>query len=487
MNDRASQHLLDDLEPKPLWSHFLALSRIPRASRAEAAAARWVAEQGRAAGCEVEMDAAGNVLLRKRATPGKEGRPGVVLQGHVDMVCEKNEGTPHDFAKDPIAVVRDGDLLRARGTTLGADNGVGVAAALAVLTTPGIRHGPLEVLVTVDEETGLTGANALRPGWLRGKYLLNLDSEEEGELTIGCAGGLDTVATRRVALEPAPAGSASLRVKVLGLRGGHSGSDIGAGRGNAIRVLGQVLAELSARHGVRLAAVRAGNKRNAIAREASALVAVEAARIPALRADVARLEGEWRAALGALDPGLALAVEPADAASVLAERDAAAVVGLLLAGPHGVEAMSPAIPGLVQTSTNLGIVETRDGEVVVAFLTRSAIDASKRALAARIAATCALAGFETRTEGSYPGWKPEPGSSLVRLVDRVHAEVLGRPMVVKAIHAGLECGLIGEKYPGLEMASIGPDIRDAHTPDEHVSVPSVERFWRHLVAVLEAV
>ena len=197
MNDRASQHLLDDLEPKPLWSHFLALSRIPRASRAEAAAARWVAEQGRAAGCEVETDAAGNVLLRKRATPGKEGRPGVVLQGHVDMVCEKNEGAPHDFAKDPIAIVRDGDLLRARGTTLGADNGVGVAAALAVLTTPGIRHGPLEVLVTVDEETGLTGANALRPGWLRGKYLLNLDSEEEGELTIGCAGGLDTVATRR--------------------------------------------------------------------------------------------------------------------------------------------------------------------------------------------------------------------------------------------------------------------------------------------------
>jgi dipeptidase D len=487
VNDRAAQDLLADLEPKPLWSHFLALSRIPRASRAEAAAARWVAEQGRAVGCEVETDAAGNVLLRKRATPGKEGRPGVVLQGHVDMVCEKNEGTPHDFAKDPIAVVRDGDLLRARGTTLGADNGVGVAAALAVLTTPGIRHGPLEVLVTVDEETGLTGANALRSGWLRGKYLLNLDSEEEGELTIGCAGGLDTVAIRRIAREPAPAGSAPLRVKVLGLKGGHSGSDIGAGRGNAIRVLGQVLAELVARHGVRLAAVRAGNKRNAIPREASALVAVEAARVPALRADVARLEGEWRAALGAFDPGLALAVEPADAAPVLPERDAAPVIGLLLAGPHGVEAMSPAIPGLVQTSTNLGIVETRDGEVVVTFLTRSAIEASKRALAARVAATSALAGFETRDEGSYPGWKPEPGSSLVRLVDRVHAEVLGRPMVVKAIHAGLECGLIGEKYPGLEMASIGPDIRDAHTPDENVSVPSVQRFWSHLVAILDAI
>ena len=484
MNDDA---LLNDLEPKPLWRHFLALSRIPRASKAEGAAARWVAEQGRAAGCEVETDAAGNVLLRKRAAPGREGRPGVVLQGHVDMVCEKNEGTPHDFAKDPIVVVRDGDLLRARGTTLGADNGVGVAAALAVVTETGVRHGPLEVLVTVDEETGLTGANALRPGWLRGKYLLNLDSEEEGELTIGCAGGVDTVATRRVALEPAPAGSAALRVKVLGLKGGHSGSDIGAGRGNAIRVLAQVLAELASRHGVRLAGVRGGNKRNAIAREASAVVAVEASRAAAVREDVARLEGEWRAALGAFDPGLALAVEPSDAAPVLAPGDAAAVVGLLLAGPHGVEAMSPAIPGLVQTSTNLGMVDTRDGEVIVTFLTRSAVDASKRALAARIGATCALAGFEARSEGSYPGWKPDPGSSLVRLVDRVHAEVLGRPMVVKAIHAGLECGLIGEKYPGMEMASIGPDIRDAHTPDEHVSVPSAARFWRHLVAVLEAV
>jgi dipeptidase D len=276
-------------------------------------------------------------------------------------------------------------------------------------------------------------------------------------------------------------------VKVSGLKGGHSGTDIGAGRGNAIRVLAQVLADLASRHGIRLASVRGGNKRNAIAREAAALVAVDAARAAAVREDVARLEGEWRTALGALDPGLAIAVEPAEATDVLAPAEGAAVIGLLLAGPHGVEAMSPAMPGLVQTSTNLGMVDTRDGEVLVTFLTRSAVDASKRALAARIAATCALAGFEVRSEGSYPGWKPEPGSSLVRLVDRVHAEVTGRPMVVKAIHAGLECGLIGEKYPAMEMASIGPDIRDAHTPDEHVSVPSVERFWRHLVAVLEAV
>jgi dipeptidase D len=476
---------LDALEPAPLWRHFLALSRIPRASRAEAAAARWVADQGRAAGCEVEVDAAGNVLLRKAATPGKEGRPGVVLQAHVDMVCEKNEGTPHDFAKDPIAVFRDGDVLRARGTTLGADNGVGVAAALAVLGSPDVRHGPLEVLVTVDEETGLSGANAIRPGWLRGKYLLNLDSEEEGELTIGCAGGMDTVATRKVTFVPAPRGATALRVKVLGLKGGHSGVDIATGRGNAIRVLAQVLHELVAAHGAGVASVRGGNKRNAIAREASAVLVVDGGRTPALREDVARLEAEWRAALGALDPNLRLEVEPSAADRVLAAADAAATIGLLLAGPHGVEAMSPDIPGLVQTSTNLGLVETRGDAVEVTFLTRSAIDASKRALTARIAAACALGGFEPRSEGSYPGWKPEPGASLVRLVDRAHEEVLGRPMKVKAIHAGLECGLIGEKYPGLEMASIGPDIKDAHTPDEHVSIPSVQRFWQHLVAILD--
>ncbi len=478
---------LNDLEPRLLWRYFLELSRIPRGSRSEAAAAGWVADQGRALGCEVETDALGNVLIRKPGTRGREDRPGVCLQGHVDMVCEKNEGTPHDFARDPIAVYRDGDVVRARGTTLGADNGIGVAAALAALASDDVRHGPIEVLVTIDEETGLTGAKGLAPGWLRARYLLNLDSEEEGELTIGCAGGVDTVATRKVErVAPAP-GTVPLRLKVSGLKGGHSGIDIGAGRGNSLRILGQVLDALAARHGLELAAVHGGNKRNAIPREASAMIRVEASREAALRDDVARLGREWRAALGAFDPNLALDVEPGVAERVLSSDDARAVVGLLLAGPHGVEAMSPDIAGLVQTSTNLGLVDTRDDSVLVTFLTRSAVDASRQALAARIAATCRLAGFEAREEGGYPGWKPDPGSSLVKLVDRVHAEVFGRPMVVKAIHAGLECGLVGEKYPGLEMASIGPDIKDAHTPDEHARIPSVATFWRLLVAILERV
>jgi dipeptidase D len=479
--------LLDTLEPRILWRYFLDLARIPRGSRNEATAAEWVADQARALGCVVERDDAGNVLARKAATAGRSGRPGIALQAHVDMVCEKNEGTAHDFLKDPIQVWRDGDVLRARGTTLGADNGIGVAAALAVLASPDLSHGPLEVLVTIDEETGLTGANNVQPGWLRSSMMLNLDSEEEGELTIGCAGGVDTVAVRRLTLDAAPAGSAAMRVKVTGLKGGHSGIDIGAGRGNPIRILGQVLEALAPEHALRLAAVRGGNKRNAIPREASAIVVIGAGGEAALRAGVARQEREWRAALGAFDPNLAISVESATADTVMSADDARAVVGLLLAGPHGVEAMSPDIPGLVQTSTNLGLVETRDGLVEVNFLSRSAIDASKHALAARIAATCRVAGFEARHSGGYPGWKPDPGASIVRLVNGVHEEIFGKPMVVKAIHAGLECGLIGEKYPEMEMASIGPSMWDVHTPDEHVSIPSVASFWRLLVGILAKV
>ncbi len=476
--------LLDALDPKPLWHYFLELSKIPRGSKQEAAAAAWVMAQGRALGCQAEQDEVGNVLLRKAASPGREGRPAVALQCHVDMVCEKNEGTPHDFAKDPIRVRRDGDVLRATGTTLGADNGVGVAAGLAVLAAKDLVHPPLELLVTIDEETGLTGANGLKGGWLRAATLLNLDSEEEGELTIGCAGGMDTTARRRLTTEPPPAGLVPLRLKVSGLKGGHSGIDIAAGRGNSIRILAQVLDAVAGKHALRLASVGGGNKRNAIPREASAVVLCPPERRAALEADVARCAGEWRAALGAFDPNLAVTVEPGAAAPVMSAADARAVVGLLLAGPHGVEAMSPDIAGLVQTSTNMGLAETRDGAVEVNFLTRSSIDASKHALAARVAAAAEVAGFEVRHSGGYPGWKPEPGSGIVKLVGAVHRELTGKPMAIKAIHAGLECGLIGEKYPGMEMASIGPSMWDVHTPDEHVSIPSVKNFWTLLTAIL---
>jgi len=480
------QTLLAHADTKLLWSYFLELSKIPRGSKAEAEASAWVAAQGRALGLEVDQDAVGNVLIRKPATAGREQRPVIALQAHMDMVCEQNEGTGHDFTRDPIKLVRDGDMLRAAGTTLGADNGVGVCAALAVLASPDLAHGPLEVLITVDEETGLTGANNIQPAWMRAKYLLNLDSEEEGILTIGCAGGVDSIATRPLTRTAPRPGTRAYRLKVSGLKGGHSGIDINAGRANAIRVLAQVLAALAGSFRFELAALKGGNKRNAIPREAWASLYLEPAQEAGFRAALARHLAHWQAAFGAFDPHLALTLEPAGAAGqVLAAQDQAALIGLLLTAPHGVEAMSPAIPGLVQTSVNLGVAETGEAEATVNLLTRSSVDPSKLALTDRIAAACAASGFRHELVGGYPGWKPEPNATLVKFMNDVHQDVFGKPMEVVAIHAGLECGLIGEKYPAMEMVSFGPSMWDVHTPDEHVSIPSVATFWKLLVAVLE--
>lgn len=482
MND-----LLAALEPKALWTYFFELSKIPRGSKAEAAAAAWVAEQGRLLGCEVDQDAVGNVLIRKKATPGKEGHPGLVMQAHVDMVCEKNEGTQHDFTKDPIQLRRVGDHLYATGTTLGADNGIGVCAGLAILASKDVAHGPIELLVTIDEETGLTGANNLQAGWMNAKYLLNLDSEEEGYLTIGCAGGIDTIATRKLTLAAPAAGKKAFRLKVFGLKGGHSGIDINTGRGNAIRLLGQVLGAMMPRFGMELASVKGGNKRNAIPREASAYFFMDPSQEAAFKAELAQHEAHWKAAFGAFDPGLAFALEAGQADQAMSAEDAVSVVALLLTAPHGVEAMSPDIPGLVQTSTNMGVIDTKDGQVEVNFLSRSSIDPSKFALSERIAAACTMAGFASHLVGGYPGWKPEPDASLVKTVNDVNQQLFGKPLEIMAIHAGLECGIIGEKYPGMEMVSFGPDMWDVHTPDEHVSIPSVANFWKLLVAVVEKI
>ena len=481
------QDLLGSLEPKVLFQYFLELSKIPRGSGAEAAAARWVADQGRALGAEVEQDAAGNVLIRAKGTSGREGRPIVALQAHIDMVCEKLADVSHDFGKDPIRVWRDGDLLRARGTTLGADNGVGVAAALAVLASKDVHRGPIEILITVDEERGLTGALALKPGWLRARSLLNLDSEQEGELTIGCAGGVDTTVQRKVEwVEPRP-GRSALCLRVHGLKGGHSGIDIDHGRANAIRILAHAVERIAGKVDLDLSSVGGGTKRNAIPREAWALVFVEPRHESELRAEVARLTSEWRVSFGATEPALAIDLEPANAERVMAPADARAVIGALLAAPHGIETMSPDIAGLVQTSTNLARLDTRDGVVEISFLTRSSVEPAKHALAARIGATCALAGFSAEHAGSYPGWKPEPGSALVKLVSGVHQDLFGKPMVVRAIHAGLECGIIGEKYPTMEMVSFGPTMHDVHTPDERLSISAAGGFWKLLVGVLERV
>ena len=476
---------IDQLEPQAVWKHFAALSAIPRASEKEAAAREYVLGVARRHGLEPVRDEAGNTVIRKPARPGREKAVSAALQGHLDMVCEKNEGTPHNFDTDPIQLVVDGDWLKAEGTTLGADNGVGVAAALAVMESDDVAHGPLEFIFTIDEESGLTGATKFPGGLLRSRYFLNLDNEEENTLCIGCAGGVNSVARRRIARRTAPAGEA-LRIKAAGLAGGHSGVDIHRGRGNALRILGRALAAAMERMPVAVAEVSGGSKRNAIPREAAAVVVVDAARAAALKSAVAAYEAEAKADLGAFDPGLRITVEAVERpAQTIDEADAARIVSILVSQHHGVLAMSPDIPGLVQTSTNLATVAISGEQVEIATSQRSSIESSKRAAARMVAGVFTLAGFEVEQSGNYPGWKPEPASDIVRTVKAAHQELLGKDPELIAMHAGLECGVIGEKYNGMQMISFGPHIVDVHSPSEKIKISSVGPFYKLLTGVLE--
>jgi dipeptidase D len=479
--------VLENLEPKLLWKHFAALSAIPRASEKEAQARDYVLALAARLGLEAVQDDVGNTVVRKPARPGREGAIATALQGHLDMVCEKNEGTAHNFDADPIRLVRDGDWLKADGTTLGADNGVGVAAALAVMESEDVAHGPLEFLFTIDEESGLTGASEFPAGLLRSKYFLNLDGEEEGTLCIGCAGGINSVARRKMARRPVPSGE-GWRIRVSGLQGGHSGIDIHKGRGNAVRILGRVLQTLLDRLPIAVGGIEGGSKRNAIPREASATVALDGAHGPELRPLIAALEAEIRSDLGAFDAGLRIAVESAARPQeALADADAKLVAGLLASQHHGVLAMSPDVAGLVQTSTNLAIVAAKDGEVEIETSQRSAIHASKMAAARMVSIIFQLAGFTVEHSGGYPGWKPEPASDIVRKSQAVHLEILGKTPELVAMHAGLECGVIGEKYPGMQTISFGPHIVDVHSPSERLKISSVEPFWKFLTGLLERV
>jgi len=476
---------LANLEPKPVWKHFDRLAAIPRASTKEAAAREYVRALATKLGLESVQDNAGNLVIRKPARPGREGAPMALLQGHLDMVCEKNEGTVHDFDVDPIKVVRDGDWLKADGTTLGSDNGVGVAAALAVMESDDIEHGPLEFVFTIDEESGLTGAAEFPGGLLKSKYFLNLDNEEKGTLCIGCSGGIKTTARRKVKLHPASAGSA-WRIKVSGLKGGHSGVDIHEGRGNALRIMGGVLQVLLNKIPIEIAGVNGGSAQNAIPREAAALVVLDPAGENELKSLVATAEAGYKTDLGGFDSGLQITVEKAERpAGVLDASDAKQTVALLASLHHGVLAMSPDVAGLVQTSTNLATITTKGDVVEIVTSQRSAIESSMLAAARMIATVCGLAGFEVEHTGKYPGWKPEPNSEIVRKLQEVHKKLFGEPAKLIAMHAGLECGVIGEKYPGMQMVSFGPTIVGPHSPNERVQISSVESFWNYLKLVLE--
>jgi dipeptidase D len=478
---------LAGLEPKEIWKHFDALAQIPRPSTKEGAAREYVLTQSRRLGLETEHDAVGNTIIRKPAHPGREPAPMVLLQGHLDMVCEKNEGTNHDFNTEPIKVLRDGDWLKADGTTLGSDNGVGVAAALAVMESSNIAHGPLEFVFTIDEESGLTGAAQFPAGVLRSKFFLNLDNEESGTVCIGCAGGIKTTGRRKLAYRPASA-DAGWRIKVFGLQGGHSGVDIHKGRGNALRVLGRVLQSLLEQHAADIAEISGGSAQNAIPREAYAIALLDSHKERELSSLIAKAESEHRADLGAFDEGLRITVEKvARPARVWEPVDAKRTVDLLVGLPHGVLAVSPDIPELTQNSTNLAIISSKDEMIEIVTSQRSAIESSKWAAARMVATIFRLAHFEFEHSGSYPGWKPDPQSEIVLKLQAAHKKTFGGPARLIAMHAGLECGVIGEKYPGMQMASFGPTIVDPHSPNERVQVSTVAKFWTYLRAVLESI
>ncbi|MBK9090278.1 MAG: aminoacyl-histidine dipeptidase [Holophagales bacterium] len=477
-------HALSGLEPQLLWDHFAALAAIPRGSKNEAAATAHVVAVAARLGLPAKVDSVGNVLITKPGTKGLETKPPVLLQGHLDMVCEKNSGTVHDFTKDPIRLVVAGDEVKADGTTLGADNGIGCAAALALLESKDLAHPPLECLFTIDEETGLTGANALTSDFLSATRMLNLDTEEEGAIYVGCAGGLDTMAATKIARVAPAAGASPYRISVTGLRGGHSGCDIHEGRVNALKVLARAVSEAEA-FGFAPATLDGGSKRNAIAREGFASGWADALRETELKAALARLEADVRSESGRFDNPVHIGIERVDAApNPLAAGDAKRIVGFLHAAPHGVLGWSPDIPGLVQTSTNLAIVETKDDEVSFATSQRSSVDSAKKDAGRQMATAMMLAGLDVKQGDGYPGWKPNVSSPILGVAKGVHAEVFGHEPEVKAIHAGLECGIIGEKFPGMDTISFGPTIRNAHSPDECVSIPSVQNFWKYLTVLL---
>lgn len=479
---------VEGLEPALVWKYFAEIARIPRCSRHEAAAGRFVVETARRLGLAWKQDAAGNVIVRKPASPGREAWPSVCLQGHLDMVCEKNAETRHDFAKDPIEIVRKDGVLMANGTTLGADNGIAVATNLAIMEDRSLQHGPLELLFTVDEETGLNGASRLEPGFVESRILLNLDSEEEGALYVGCAGGRNTTGTWTLAVEPAPAGTRALRIGVGGLKGGHSGLEIDKGRGNSIKILARVLAALE-RLGARLARLDGGNKHNAIPREASALVFVPQRKVDAAMALVEEWQATLRNELKRVDPDLQVAGAVANVrkGAVLTRRLQRRVLRTIVALPHGVTKMSADIPGLVETSTNVAVAATRKRTLSIVTSQRSSVASEIDEIAGTVRAIFELGGAAVEQTAGYPAWQPNMDSPILKTAVATYKALFKKAPAIKAVHAGLECGVIGQKYPGMDMISFGPTLEGVHSPDEKIHIDSVPRFYRFLLGILENV
>ena len=476
-----------NLEPKLVWKNFAAILDIPRPSKKEEKIRKFVTNFGQNLGLETIVDEIGNVLIRKKATPGMENRKGVVLQGHLDMVPQKNSDKVHDFELDPIEAYIDGDWVKSRGTTLGSDNGIGMAAAMAVLESQDLVHGPIEALFTTDEETGMTGAFGLKPDLLQGDILLNLDSEDEGELFIGCAGGIDTNARFRFQKEAVPAGVKAFEIRVTGLRGGHSGCDIHLGRGNANKILNRFLKAGTQESGMRVHNIDGGSLRNALPREAFATFTLPEEHINGFKKTFDVIVAQIKNELAITEPNLAMVLQPAAMPDfVMDPSTQSRFIKAIYGCQHGVYNMIPDMPGVVETSNNLAMIKFKNDTIEVGTLQRSSIDSAKEDLAATIGSVFELAGAEAvNHEGSYPGWKPNLNSPILQIGKDQYKKCFGKEALVKVIHAGLECGLIGDVYPEMDLISFGPTLINPHSPDEMLNIPSTTKFWTFLVEVLK--
>ncbi|GGK86487.1 aminoacyl-histidine dipeptidase [Rufibacter glacialis] len=479
---------IESLEPQALWQHFAALNAVPRPSKKEERIIKFIQDFGNSQGFDTRTDEVGNVIIRKPATKGMEDRQTVVLQSHLDMVHQKNADTDFDFTSQGIQMYVDGDWVKAKGTTLGADNGIGVATMMALLTSRDVAHPALECLFTIDEETGMTGAMGLKGGLLEGTILLNLDTEDDRELTIGCAGGVDVTATGSYNEENIPFDFAAYRVSINGLTGGHSGMDIHLGRGNANKLMNRILYQAADKFNARIHSIDGGSLRNAIPRESFAEIAVPEAKAEVFEQFLQKQAEILQAEYAFTDPNLQLLAEPSDLPEAAISYDFQnQLLRSLYACPNGIHRMSPAIAGLVQTSNNLARVQVQDGTYSVQCLTRSSVDSEKADLAQAIQSTFELVGASVALKGSYPGWTPNPEASIVQTMRTLYQDLFQQEPQVNACHAGLECGILGTHYPHMEMISFGPNITGAHSPDEKVQISSVQKFWGFLLETLKQI
>ena len=478
---------IKELEPKALWSNFYSLTRCPRPSKHEEAVRNFLVKWAKDKKIECRVDKVGNVIMTKPATKGMENRRPVVLQAHMDMVPQARAGKVHDFLKDPIETKIVEDWVYACDTTLGADDGMGVAAIMAIFESKTIKHGPLEALITTDEETGMTGAFGLKAGELKGEFLLNLDSETEGELYVGCAGGVDATMSIPYATEKAPKDYCAYRLTLGGLKGGHSGMEINTGRANVNKLMFRHLRWV-AECGLRLVSINGGNMRNAIPRDAEAVIAFPKEHTECILAEFDKVAGWVKKELSSVEPDFFMKYEKVRMPqNVICDADTQKIINLMMVAPNGVIRMSRDMEGLVETSLNLAIVKTTGKNFTVQALLRSSVDTAKEALAERLVCLAELAGGTCKLSGAYPGWKPNMQSPLLKTMKQVYKKLYKKEPAVVAIHAGLECGLLGGKYPEMDMISFGPTLQSPHSPDERANIPSCKKFYDYLVAAHEAI